>query len=107
MIGCGRRKVLVTENLLSEFYDCHEQGEVGSGVKRDLDLEREEDSEEKSTAQMRLFFLSHWPYLVFISLAHIYLEFVTETAGKRFRMCILIQNAELIFALTVCSNRWC
>lgn len=82
MIGCGRRKVLVTENLLSEFYDCHEQGEVGSGVKRDLDLEREEDSEEKSTAQMRLFFLSHWPYLVFISLAHIYLEFVTETAGK-------------------------
>lgn len=28
VIGCGRRKVLVTENLLSEFCDCCEQREV-------------------------------------------------------------------------------
>lgn len=28
VIGCGRRKVLGTENLLSEFCVCHEQREV-------------------------------------------------------------------------------
>lgn len=57
MIGCGRRKVLVIENLLSEFYDCHVQGTVKSGVKNDVDLEgcgpsivamkRDKDLEEK------------------------------------------------------------
>lgn len=64
----------VTENLLSEFYDCHEQGEVKSGV-NDLDLEgcgpsivameREEDLEEKSTAKMRLF-LSPFGHIKFL-----------------------------------------
>lgn len=40
-----------------------------------------------------------------IETGHIHLELATETAGKR--VCTLIQNGELIFALAVCSDRWC
>ena len=37
----------------------------------------------------------------FRSLAHIHLEFVTNTAEKRFKMCLVILNVELFLSLGI------